>query len=101
MRDLILISAQGNVWFDVEAYSKQYRYLTLKANATASGAADAEPDQGGKRNPSDFALWKRAAAPAADVQPASSAPLSEGAVWESPWGKGRPGWHIECSTVAT
>ena len=41
----------------------------------------------GKRNPSDFALWK------------SSKPGEP--VWDSPWGKGRPGWHIECSVMAS
>src|SRR4029079_3875369 len=40
----------------------------------------------GKRNPADFALWK-------------SAKPSEPA-WDSPWGKGRPGWHIECSAMS-
>lgn len=46
---------------------------------------------GGKRSPADFALWKRAT-PQSNV---------EGAFWDSPWGQGRPGWHIECSAVVT
>ncbi|HEX2022568.1 MAG TPA: class I tRNA ligase family protein, partial [Candidatus Thermoplasmatota archaeon] len=41
----------------------------------------------GKRDPADFALWK------------ASKP-GEGVAWDSPWGKGRPGWHIECSVMA-
>ena len=44
-------------------------------------AADKE-----KKNPRDFALWKAA--------------KPDEPWWESPWGKGRPGWHIECSTMA-
>ena len=46
-----------------------------------------EPD---KRSPHDFALWKA---------PKEGEPKS--AAWDSPWGKGRPGWHIECSTMST
>lgn len=43
--------------------------------------------QNEKRSPNDFALWKKSKA----GEPA----------WESPWGRGRPGWHIECSTMAS
>jgi cysteinyl-tRNA synthetase len=50
-------------------------------------AADADPR--GKRDPRDFALWKGAKAD----EPAS-------ATWDSPWGPGRPGWHIECSAMS-
>ena len=50
-------------------------------------AADADPR--GKRDPRDFALWKGAKAD----EPASAA-------WDSPWGPGRPGWHIECSAMS-
>ncbi|KEP73880.1 cysteinyl-tRNA synthetase, partial [Microbacterium sp. SUBG005] len=50
-------------------------------------AADADPR--GKRDPHDFALWKGAK----DGEPAS-------ATWASPWGAGRPGWHIECSAMS-
>src|SRR5690606_34297737 len=50
-------------------------------------AADADPR--GKRNPQDFALWKGARGD----EPAD-------AVWSSPWGAGRPGWHIECSAMS-
>lgn len=46
-----------------------------------------EQQQGEKRSPTDFALWKNSKA----GEPA----------WDSPWGKGRPGWHIECSAMAS
>ena len=50
--------------------------------AGASGRVDAEDQEGKKQHPFDFALWKAA-------KPGEPA-------WDSPWGKGRPGWHIEC-----
>lgn len=80
--------ANGDVYFRV---SKSHHYAKL-ANKTledleigASGRVDGEGEI--KENPLDFALWKSA----------KSGEVS----WESPWGKGRPGWHIECSVMAT
>jgi cysteinyl-tRNA synthetase len=52
--------------------------------------ADTDADPRGKREPNDFALWKAAK----DTEPQTAS-------WESPFGKGRPGWHIECSAMAT
>jgi cysteinyl-tRNA synthetase len=77
-------AADGNVWFDV---TKDPNYGALsgrKVEEQASGLRDLEG--GGKRHPADFALWKA-------VKPGEPA-------WESPWGPGRPGWHIECSAMA-
>ncbi|AFV71689.1 Cysteine--tRNA ligase [Streptococcus agalactiae] len=80
--------ANGDVYFRV---SKSHHYAKL-ANKTledleigASGRVDGEGEI--KENPLDFVLWKSA----------KSGEVS----WESPWGKGRPGWHIECSVMAT
>ena len=76
--------AAGEVLFDVMAM-KDYGALSgrkqdeLKAGARV--AVDAH-----KKNPSDFVLWKQSAAD----EPG----------WESPWGRGRPGWHIECSVMS-
>ena len=71
----------GNVWFDVESYD-QYGKLSHQ-NVDELRGADAA---GGKRNAADFALWKSA-------KPGEPA-------WPSPWGPGRPGWHIECSAMS-
>ncbi len=76
----------GNVYFDV-ASLPDYGSLTRQslANMTVD-ESDVEPD---KRNPHDFALWKA---------PKPGEP--ETAAWAAPWGRGRPGWHIECSAMA-
>ena len=78
--------AAGDVYFDVRSW-EQYGALTRQSLDAMEPAADADPR--GKRDPRDFALWKGAKAD----EPAS-------ATWESPWGAGRPGWHIECSAMA-
>ncbi|KAL4430549.1 hypothetical protein ABPG77_005789 [Micractinium sp. CCAP 211/92] len=82
--------ANGSVYFDTQAFrSAGHTYGKLNpwavgAAALAGEAADATSE---KRHPSDFALWK------------ASKPGEP--FWESPWGKGRPGWHIECSAMAS
>ena len=79
-------AAAGDVYFDVRSWPR-YGELTRQAVDAMEPAADADPR--GKRSPQDFALWK-AAKPG---EPADAA-------WESPWGRGRPGWHIECSAMS-
>ena len=77
-------AADGNVWFDV-ARDHDYGKLTnRRPEDQESGTRQTEGS--GKRNPADFALWKAA-------KPGEPA-------WDSPWGKGRPGWHIECSAMS-
>ncbi|NTV38964.1 MAG: cysteine--tRNA ligase [Demequinaceae bacterium] len=76
----------GSVYFDVRSFS-EYGSLTNQALEDLSPAADAPSDV--KRDPRDFALWKARK---------QGEPLT--ASWESPWGPGRPGWHIECSAMA-
>lgn len=76
----------GDVYFDVRSWS-DYGSLTHQQIDAMEAAEDADPR--GKRNPQDFALWKGA-------KPGEPAD----ATWESPWGAGRPGWHIECSAMA-
>ena len=76
----------GDVYFDVRSWP-EYGSLTHQSVDAMEAAADADPR--GKRNPQDFALWKGAKS---DEQP--------DAVWDSPWGPGRPGWHIECSAMS-
>ncbi len=77
----------ASVYFDTASWP-QYGALTHQGREQMEDAADSEPV--GKRDPRDFALWKAYRA---------HEPLS--ASWESPWGRGRPGWHIECSAMAT
>ncbi|XP_046886770.1 cysteine--tRNA ligase, mitochondrial isoform X2 [Hypomesus transpacificus] len=72
---------QGDVYFDIQSIRERYGKLT------GSGDATTEPGESEKRDARDFALWK------------SSKPQEP--FWTSPWGNGRPGWHIECSTVAS
>ncbi|NXF86884.1 SYCM protein, partial [Eubucco bourcierii] len=75
-------TSQGNVYFDVKSWGKRYGVLTALYPDTEDESIGTD-----KRHSKDFALWK-----AAQPQELS---------WTSPWGKGRPGWHIECSTVSS
>ncbi|MBN9157443.1 cysteine--tRNA ligase [Microbacterium sp.] len=76
----------GDVYFDVRSWAG-YGELTRQSVDAMEAAEDADPR--GKRTPQDFALWKGAK----PEEPAD-------ATWASPWGAGRPGWHIECSAMA-
>jgi cysteinyl-tRNA synthetase len=76
-------AAEGNVWFDVTKDSDYGKLSNRKVEEQEAGLRATEG--AGKRNPADFALWKA-------VKPGEPA-------WDSPWGKGRPGWHIECSAM--
>ena len=76
----------GDVYFDVRSWP-QYGELTRQGLDDMEAAEDADPR--GKRDPRDFALWKGQKAGEPDT-----------AAWPSPWGTGRPGWHIECSAMA-
>ena len=76
----------GDVFFSVESWSS-YGELTNQKPADMAASADAETR--GKRDPRDFALWK-----------GTKAGEPESASWNSPWGPGRPGWHIECSAMS-
>jgi len=75
----------GDVYFDVRSYG-DYGALSNQRVDAMEPATDAPAR--GKRDPRDFALWKGAKAD----EPAD-------AYWPSPWGPGRPGWHIECSAM--
>jgi cysteinyl-tRNA synthetase len=77
--------ADGDVYFDVPSYP-EYGALSGQRPEHMRAADDTEtPDT--KRDPRDFALWKGA-------KPGEPS-------WETPWGPGRPGWHLECSAMAT
>lgn len=74
-------AVDGNVWFDVPSCPT---YGALSGQQVTELRSE-DPDSG-KRHPADFALWKAA-------KPGEPA-------WDSPWGPGRPGWHVECSAMA-
>ncbi|NNG21268.1 cysteine--tRNA ligase [Naumannella sp. ID2617S] len=76
----------GDVYFDVRSWPRYGELSGMKVDEMAA-AEDADPR--GKRDPRDFALWK-----------GHKADEPETAAWTSPWGRGRPGWHIECSAMA-
>ena len=77
----------GDVYFDTASWPA-YGELTNQKPAEMEAAADADPR--GKKAPQDFALWK-----------GHKEGDPESASWSSPWGPGRPGWHIECSAMST
>ncbi|MEG0161275.1 MAG: cysteine--tRNA ligase, partial [Aurantimicrobium sp.] len=77
----------GDVYFDTASWAS-YGELTNQKPAEMEAAADADPR--GKKAPQDFALWK-----------GHKTGDPESASWKSPWGVGRPGWHIECSAMST
>ena len=76
-------ATEGNVWFNV---STDPDYGKLSHRTTEEQEAGTGKAAAGKRNSADFALWKGAK---------PNEPM-----WDSPWGKGRPGWHIECSAMS-
>ena len=94
--------ANGSVYFDVTSFE---HYGVLSNQQLDDLEAQGEPDERSeKRNPADFALWK-----AGGVAPDAIAEHAKhdhgdnpptGQTWESPWGEGRPGWHIECSAMS-
>ncbi|XP_020021323.2 probable cysteine--tRNA ligase, mitochondrial isoform X2 [Castor canadensis] len=75
-------TSKGNVYFDLRSRGDEYGKLV----SVSLGAAG-EPVDSDKRHASDFALWKAA--------------KPQEVFWASPWGDGRPGWHIECSAMAS
>lgn len=86
--------SDGSVYFDISAFEKAGNpYARLRPDSKNDKALQEEGEGslskslGGKRGGGDFALWKRSKA----GEP----------VWSSPWGDGRPGWHIECSVMAS
>ena len=77
--------AEGHVLFAVDSWREGYGKLSGRSvdDMIAGARVEVAPY---KRNPMDFVLWK----PSSDDQPG----------WDSPWGRGRPGWHIECSAMS-
>ncbi len=81
----------GSVYFDVEKYNKDHDYGKLSGRKIEDLLSNTRAElegQSDKRNPMDFAIWKKA---------------EKGHImrWDSPWGLGFPGWHLECSVMST
>jgi cysteinyl-tRNA synthetase len=76
--------AGGDVYFRVSSFPEYGRLSGQKPDQVEQG----EEPSALKEDPRDFALWK------------ANKPATEDTSWESPWGRGRPGWHIECSAMA-
>ena len=79
----------GSVYFAIRKFPEYGRLSRLDTREIKAGARVLQDDYS-KENAQDFALWK--AAKAEDE--------ATGAAWDSPWGRGRPGWHLECSAMA-
>ncbi|TAE55447.1 MAG: cysteine--tRNA ligase [Nostocales cyanobacterium] len=81
--------SQGDVYYAVRKFDQYGKLSGRKLEDLQAGASERvnveDPEYQKKKDPFDFALWKAA-------KPSEPA-------WESPWGKGRPGWHIECSAM--
>ncbi|MCF9034991.1 cysteine--tRNA ligase [Acinetobacter nectaris] len=77
----------GDVYFEVDKFKRYGRLSGRKLEDMQAGASDRVDVEVEKRHPFDFVLWKHAK---------PSEPF-----WNSPWGNGRPGWHIECSAMST
>jgi len=81
------VSEDNCVYFQVSSFADYGKLAHLNMDGMKAGARVAQ-DEYEKDNVSDFALWKAWSEGDGDVQ------------WDSPWGKGRPGWHIECSAMS-
>ncbi len=80
-------SEDGSVYYSIDKFSEYGKLAHLDREGMQTGARVAQ-DEYDKENAADFALWKAYVPEDGDV------------VWDSPWGKGRPGWHIECSAMS-
>ena len=88
-RGVAYLAEDGSVYFAIDRFPSYGKLSRLDTREIKSGARVAQDDYS-KENAQDFALWK--AAKAEDE--------ASGAAWDSPWGRGRPGWHLECSAMA-
>ena len=97
MKNGYAYESNGSVYFDTKAYSDSPNHTYAKLEPTSVNDAEKFEEGEGvltsgddvkkeKKNTFDFALWKKSK----EGEPS----------WDSPWGKGRPGWHIECSAMA-
>ena len=88
-RGLAYKAEDGTVYFAIDKFKDYGKLSRLDTREVKAGARVIQDDYS-KENAQDFALWKAA-------KPEDEA---TGAAWDSPWGRGRPGWHLECSAMA-
>jgi cysteinyl-tRNA synthetase len=96
----------GSVYFDVTSFEEYGRLSNQDVDEMA--AQGPEEERAEKRNPADFALWKAGGVDPGEITdhrhegaaPAGAA-CETAMTFESPWGEGRPGWHVECSAMST
>lgn len=81
--------SNGNVYFDISKYPKYYELSGKNQEDLLVGVRDGVEEDRNKRHPNDFALWFT-----------DSKYKNQEMKWDSPWGVGYPGWHIECSGIA-
>lgn len=89
-KNLAYQGASGDVYYAVENFKGYGKLSKRKLSDMQAGASERVQESDDKRHPFDFVLWKSAK----DFEPEQSK-------WQSPWGVGRPGWHIECSAMST
>ena len=79
----------GNIYFDTSKLSSYYRFGNQTSDEMVVGARDSVEEDKGKKNQNDFVLWFT-----------KSKFENHALKWDSPWGEGYPGWHIECSAIS-
>ena len=87
-KDIAYISG-GNIYFDTTKVDNYYSLTNMNKEDLAVGVRDGVEEDTSKRNQADFALWFT-----------TSKFENHELLWDSPWGKGYPGWHIECSGIS-
>ena len=88
-KKLAYLADDGSIYFAIDKFKDYGKLSRLDTREVKAGAREMQDDYS-KENAQDFALWKAA-------KPEDEA---TGAAWDSPWGRGRPGWHLECSAMA-
>jgi cysteinyl-tRNA synthetase len=88
-RNVAYLADDGSVYFAIDKFPGYGRLSRLDTREVKAGARVSQDDYS-KENAQDFALWKTA----------KEEDERTGAAWDSPWGRGRPGWHLECSAMA-
>jgi len=88
-RKLAYLADDGTIYYAIDKFKDYGKLSRLDRREVKAGARVAQDDYS-KENAQDFALWKAA-------KPEDE---KSGAAWDSPWGRGRPGWHLECSAMA-
>ena len=88
-RGIAYLADDGSIYFAIGRFPGYGRLSRLDTREVRAGARVAQDDYA-KENAQDFALWKAA----------KDEDEHAGAAWDSPWGRGRPGWHLECSAMA-